>query len=498
MKNLKGVESYQELQKIIWYFVDVLRDRGHGTVEDYARVAIPLIALKKIIDSKDVSFYNKKSIDDNPEILSMSWHDLKDGDFVKNLLEFSKNLDDRIRWAIEVFGFQNFVCSNNPLISSENLVYLCFNEKEKYCICNYDFSKVYGDGDVFADMYMDLIGKFAHDSGKKGGEFFTPTPLTSGAIRFLNVNSIPKKHLKICDPTAGSNTFLIEFHKRFKGGEKTFEFYSQELKQFQAALGILNVAFHGLSDSHNIDIPLEHQVSNVITNYKNGLGQKAGQIDVILANPPYGLKDYGEDYAIKNQKNDLRFSKNIPKKSEGEHAFLLTIKDLLSDCGQAAVIMPLGTLFRDSGSKIREEFLKDDIVEGIVSLPANMFLTTSIPVCIWVLNKNKKESERGKVFLVNAEHDFVKVGKFNEWQQDKSINAYNNREEIEGYSGFVDLEKIQKNGFNLSIGRYFSKKEVKEEIDLVSVMTDIDKTKAKIETQSAYMDSIFKQIRDLG
>lgn len=104
-----------------------------------------------------------------------------------------------------------------------------------------------------------------------------------------------------------------------------------------------------------------------------------------------------------------------------------------------------------------KHLLTEDVVEGLITLPGNMFLTTSIPVVLWVLNKDKKEQDKGKVFMVNASKDFKKVGKFNDWQSEKAINSYLTRTEESDYSGYVDFSTLEKNKFNLSVQRYFSK-----------------------------------------
>lgn len=332
--------------------------------------------------------------------------------------------------------------------------------------------------------------------------------MTDAAIQLLDIPSIvqdfktgKKNRLNIADPTSGSNTFLIRFdmalEEEFKRQEMEYPknsiyYYGQELKQFQGALGVLNMMFHGLIDVYNVGTPIEDQIKNSITQYYDGIGKHRLQMDVVLANPPYGVKDYGYDYAISNKDTDHRFKVCQPNKSEGEHAFVLTIYDLLNTGGKAAVVLPLGTLFRDAGSKVREYLI--DHLEGIVVLPDKMFLTTQIPVCIWVFNKQKKKEDQDHVFMVNASHDFVKVGKFNQLQPDISRKAYLTREEIENYSGRVSVEKIKKNGFNLSVGRYFSKKQDKQEIDLAKTTLEIEKLKTTIKNDSEWLDGIFDQI----
>ena len=170
------------------------------------------------------------------------------------------------------------------------------------------------------------------------------------------------------------------------------------------------------------------------------------------------------------------------------------IYDLLNKQGKAVIVMPLGTLFRDSAKEIRKHLLTEGVVEGLVTLPANMFLTTSIPVVLWILNKNKKVEEKNKVFMVNASKDFKKVGKFNEWQSEKAINNYLNRIEEIDYSGYVDFTTLEKNKFNLSVQRYFSEEKEKEFIDIVELEKEIIEIESNLVAKKAQMNSLISQV----
>ena len=229
---------------------------------------------------------------------------------------------------------------------------------------------------------------------------------------------------------------------------------------------------------------------------ENTIGQYKNLVDYIVANPPYGLKDYGYDFAINSGED--RWEYGIPNKGDGDIAFLLTINDLLTSTGKAGVILPLGTLFKDSTSKIRENLLTNDLVEGIVMLPSNMFQTTSIPVCFWILNKNKQEQDRNKVFMVNGFEEYIKVGKFNEFQKERCLHNYLNRIEEEGLSGYVSIQDIEENDWNLSVQRYVFKDEPEEVIDIVELNKDIINLNNDIITKSNDMNFILSQILKLG
>lgn len=559
---------YNEIRKIVWAFADMVRDKGNGTVEDYAKIVLPTCLVKRTLDlqeefnqlkgeqyfelvnsaiiskesaleninTESYKFYDFEKIKENsinPSIVLITWNDLmnyqdnpnaesrlvgKNGllafnqtyntnarNFVELMFEIIGSFNEKMLHVFNTFEYKQLILQKNIVPFSE-FYKTCHAELSKY-----DFNMQNISTDMFSDIYMDLMGRFASDAGKKGGEFFTPTPLVKNAWQFIDIKDYAQKlisgektHISIGDPTAGSNTFLIygydlivaecEGIEPGKISKSAFSFYSQELKSFQYCLGLINMIFHNTIDAYNPGISIAQQNANVITDYFNGIGRKRGQLDIVVANPPYGTKDYGLEYAENNKATDERWKYGVPKRQEGEYAFLMTIYDLLNKEGKAVIVMPLGTLFRDGAKDIRKHLLEEDIVEGLVTLPANMFLTTSIPVVLWILNKNKKEADRGKVFMVNASRDFKKVGKFNEWQQDKAIENYLKRISLNDYSGYVDFAALEKNKFNLSVQRYFSEEKEREEIDIVALQKEIFELEEKLLDSKKDIGKIFSQI----
>lgn len=569
-----GSILYSEIKKIVWGFADMVRDKGNGTVEDYAKIVLPTCLVKRTLDLqaefnknngasffelvdmgasseeqalsdinlKSYRFYDNNTIKSNhiqPSIVMITWEDLMafednpNGEeryvgtksnnyklmFNQVYISKAKNFVELMFEIIDAFNitmkhvFTTF--EYRQLVLQKNIV--PFSEFYKTChaeLSQYEFNMKNISTDMFSDIYMDLMGRFASDAGKKGGEFFTPTPLVKNAWQFIDIKEYARKlingektHISIGDPTAGSNTFLIygydlimaECDKLNAGkiSKAAFSFYGQELKAFQYCLGLINMIFHNTIDSYNVGIDIADQNANVITEYEKGIGRMKGQLDIVVANPPYGTKNYGIEYAETTKISDDRWKFGVPKKQEGEYAFLMTIYDLLNKQGKAVVVLPLGTLFRDGAKEIRKHLLQEDIIEGIVTLPGNMFLTTSIPVVLWILNKDKKEADKGKVFMVNANKDFKKVGKFNEWQEQKAIHNYLERIEEIDYSGYVDFSALEKNKFNLSVQRYFSKEKEKEIIDIVALEKEIIELEDQLFSKKSQMNSLVSQILEL-
>ncbi len=555
---------YSEIRKIVWAFADMVRDKGNGTVEDYAKIVLPTCLVKRTLDlqsefnqkegqsffdlvdmgastqeqslldinSKSYRFYdNQKIIDDKLQqsIVLITWDDLmhyeanpngeeksislpfgqvyntRAKNFVELMFEIIDVLNPIMKHVFNTFEYRQLILQKN-IVPFDEFYKTCHTELSKHSFNMENIST-----DMFSDIYMDLMGRFASDSGKKGGEFFTPTPLVKNAWQFIDVKSYAQKlingektNISIGDPTAGSNTFLIYGYdlimaecENIKPGvvsKEVFSFYGQELKAFQYCLGLINMIFHNTIDSYNVGIEIPEQNSNVITEYFNGIGKMRQKLDIVVANPPYGTKNYGIEYAETSKTTDERWKFGVPKKQEGEYAFLMTIYDLLNKEGKAVIVMPLGTLFRDSAKEIRQHLLKEGVVEGLVTLPGNMFLTTSIPVVLWILNKDANRVNKDKVFMVNASKDFKKVGKFNEWQSEKAIQNYLTRTEETDYSGYVDFTTLEKNKFNLSVQRYFSKEKEKEEINIIELEKEIIELENSLLIKKQSMNSLIAQI----
>lgn len=380
--------------------------------------------------------------------------------------------------------------------------------------------------DIFSDTYMDLIGRFAEASGKRGGEYFTPTALAIKALLFTPMKKFAHKMsedpsfvLRIADPTAGSNTFLLKAYKYLcevatKYGlpqptANQFAFFAQELKNTQVGLGIFNMFYHGLAERLNLEEDeihvgrdreatgvIQRIAGNTISEYTNKIGKQSNKIHLIGANPPYGVADYGIAHALeaRNDPADNRWTSGVPTRSEGEWSFIHSIVDLLAPTGFAVIVLPLGVLFRDGGSDYRDALIEKDWIEGVIALPANQFLTTSIPVCLMLVNKDKAPEARDGVFFINASEDFIKVGKFNDWQVEKSLAAWNERSEIPGYCGFVSKARLQSAAKkSMAVNRWFSPIKEKDVLDPAAMAQDLAALRQTMAIRSSWLDGVFSQ-----
>lgn len=274
----------------------------------------------------------------------------------------------------------------------------------------------------------------------------------------------------------------------------------QEKDRVSFAAGEANLLLHGFLHR------TQAYHGNTITEFSEKIGQWLNKLNYMFVNPPYGLDDYGQDFAneAKKEGKELeRWGWGVPNSSDGEYAFMQSFLALISNSSKKAIlgaVLPLGTLFRDSTLNQRKIFIEEkDWVEGIVMLPGKLFNTTDIPVCFWIFNKNKSPEQKGKVFFINAEHDFIKTKNKNDLIIDDMVKTYLNRVDylekgIEGYAKWINLDVIKNNNFDLSVSKYVKKIKEKEIIDINETLVTINTLKTELEKESDNLNLIFNQI----
>lgn len=299
--------------------------------------------------------------------------------------------------------------------------------------CKYQFAKENMESeDALGHAYEFLIGKFADSSGSKGGEFYTPPSVGELLARIL----APSKHSTVYDPTCGSGGLLM------KTGHNC---YGQEMNASTAAIARINLYLHGLQA--NIE------QGNTLTDPKHIAGDKVKQFDYVVANPPFSLKKWG---GAKSDKYS-RFSKwgSIPD-GQADFAFILHVVESLNDKGKAAIVLANGTLFRrGKEGALRTKIADTGWVDAIILLPSGLFYNTSIPACVWVINKASTHPE--KTLFINAGKFYTSQKKqavIEKKHIDRIMEVIETGENVSRVSKWVTLEELKKNDYNFNVGRY--------------------------------------------
>jgi type I restriction enzyme M protein len=341
------------------------------------------------------------------------------------------------------------------------------------------------DTDTLGDAYEYLIGQFAAGSGKKAGEFYTPQQVSDILSAIVTLDSQepktgPKKRLEsVMDFACGSGSLLLNVRKRMnKAGGTIGKIFGQEKNITTYNLARMNMLLHGVKDTE-FEIFHGDTLLNEWDTLRELNPAKKPLFDAIVANPPFSYRWDPSD----SMGDDVRFKNHgLAPKSAADFAFLLHGFHFLKDEGVMAIILPHGVLFRGGGeARIREKLLRDGHIDTVIGLPANLFYSTGIPVCILVLKKCKKPDD---VLFINAAEDFDKGKRQNQLADkhiERIIKTYQNRNADDRYSRCVEMAEIEKNDFNLNISRYISTAVGEEEIDLSAVHAELAEIQKTIE-----------------
>jgi len=336
--------------------------------------------------------------------------------------------------------------------------------------------------DVIGDSYEYLISHFAGDAGKKGGEFFTPSAVSTLLSKLVEASEGDR----IYDPTCGSGSLLIKASKEV--GNNNFRLYGQESNGTTVSLAKMNMFLHDINDAviewgDTIGNPLHLENEHLM------------KFDVVVANPPFSLDKWGADNASEDKYK--RFERGVPPKSKGDYAFLSHMISSLNEHGRMGVVLPHGVLFRGaSEGRIRKQLIDENLLDAVIGLPANLFFGTSIPACILIYKKGRTNTDILFIDASGKEH-------FNKEKNQNVIDnkhiqtileTYNNRSEIEKYSHIATLEEIQENDYNLNIPRYIDTFEEEEIVDIEATKINIVNIENELVEIKSKMSGYLKEL----
>lgn len=339
------------------------------------------------------------------------------------------------------------------------------------------------DKDTLGDAYEYLIGQFAADSGKKAGEFYTPQQISSILSGIVTLDSHEpakgqKEHMEcVLDFACGSGSLLLNVRHRL-GPHGIGKLFGQEKNITTYNLARMNMLLHGVKDTE-FEIYHGDTLSNDWDILREMNPARMPKFDAVVANPPFSYRweptqALGEDMRFKTY--------GLAPRSAADFAYLLHGFHYLKPEGVMAIILPHGVLFRGGAEeRIRTKLLKDGHIDTVIGLPANLFFSTGIPVCILVLKKCKKPDD---VLFINASEYFEKGKRQNQLLPthiNKILDTYKFRNEEARYSRRVSMEEIETNEYNLNISRYISTAEGEEEIDLLATHRDLVSLEQKIQ-----------------
>ncbi len=474
--------DHKQLGTTLWAIADQLR--GAMNADDFRDYMLAFLFLRYLSDNYEAAarrelgpdYPNERALSNRPPL--QYWYDDNPGD----IEEFEKQMRRKVHYVIKpeyLWGSiaelartqssellntlhdglkyieeESFASTFSGLFSEINLTSdkLGRNNTERNAkLCTIITRIAQGlasfstDSDTLGDAYEYLIGQFAAGSGKKAGEFYTPQQISSILSGIVTLDSqdpstgLKKRLNSVFDFACGSGSLLLNVRNRL-GAHGIGKIYGQEKNITTYNLARMNMLLHGVKDS---EFTIEH--GDTLLNDWDMLREdnpaKKPQFEAVVANPPFSYRWEPNDALAQ----DVRFKNHgLAPKSAADFAFLLHGFHFLAQEGTMAIILPHGVLFRGGAEeRIRTKLLKDSHIDTVIGLPANLFYSTGIPVCILVLKKCKKPDD---VLFINASEHFDKGKRQNSLSDAhvaKSIATYQLRTEEDRYSRRVHMVVIE-------------------------------------------------------
>ncbi len=466
--NLETLESH------LWKSADILR--GHIDAADYKNYIFGLLFLKRISDCFEEEA--EKILQEKGD-KKLAYEERDNHDFF---------IPEKARWDYLKSRTQNIgeaINKANDLLEEENpeslegvLSTIDFNDKDRLPdnilsqlinhfsqirLRNEDLEKP----DILGDSYEYLIAQFASSAGKKGGEFYTPKEVVELLVDILD----PKEGMRICDPACGSGGMLIQSVYHLKAGgqnPRNISLFGQEINVGTWGICKMNLLLHGLRSA---------QIKRCDTLRDPQLLEK-GQLkkfDMVIANPPFSLKNWGYEMAQNDPYKRFRFG--ISPKGYADYAFVQHMIAIVNDKGKVGVVLPHGALFRGGAEgKIRQGILEEDLVEGVIGLPAKLFYGAGIPACLLIINKDKPKERKGKVFFLYGANDYLEGKKQNKLRRqdlEKIVSAFKEFKAAQKYCRPVSLNEIRDNDYNLNIARYIDATEEEKQVNIQKTIDEV-------------------------
>jgi type I restriction enzyme M protein len=348
------------------------------------------------------------------------------------------------------------------------------------------------ESDVLGQAYEYLIKKFADQTNKKAGEFYTPRSIVRLMIEMLD----PRAGDTIYDPACGTGGMLLEavnHVRRINGDVKSLwgKLFGQEKNLTTSGIARINLFMHGVED-------FEIVRGDTLRSPAFFEGDRLATFDCVIANPPFSLEHWGEEIWT----NDA-FGRNfagVPPRKSGDFAWVQhMIKSLAFPNGRMAIVLPHGALFRAGAEgKIRQNILESDVLEAVIGLGPNLFYGTGLAACILVARRRKSHERKNQILFVDASRLFKRGRNQNTLETEhieQILQLYRDYESVEGLAKVVQLNKIERNDWNLNIPRYI---ESPTETNNITVAEALGNLKDSLSEAYAAEDKLKKLLAESG
>ena len=341
------------------------------------------------------------------------------------------------------------------------------------------------DIDAFGDAYEYLMGMYASNAGKSGGEYYTPADVSELLTRLGTVGKTRVN--KVYDPACGSGSLLLKARKILGKDGVTQGYFGQEINLTTYNLCRINMFLHDV-EFDKFDIECE----DTLTNPQHW---DAEPFELIVSNPPYSIKWAGDDNPLLI--NDPRFAPAgvLAPKSKADLAFIMHSLSWLSANGVAAIVCFPGIMYRGGAEKkIRQYLIDNNFVEAVIQLPDNLFFGTTIATCIMVLKKGKTDN---KTLFIDASKECVKVTNNNKLTAEnlgRIVEVFTQRADVDHMAHLASYDEIAAEDYNLSVSTYVEAEDTREKVDIVKLNAEIEEIVARENVLRAEINKIIAEI----
>ena len=342
--------------------------------------------------------------------------------------------------------------------------------------------------DAFGDAYEFLMGMYASNAGKSGGEFYTPQEVSELLTHIALVGKTEVN--KVYDPACGSGSLLLKFAKILGKENVRQGFFGQEINITTYNLCRINMFLHDI-DYDKFDIGHGDTLTDP-------LHWNDEPFEAIVSNPPYSIKWAGADNSLLI--NDPRFSPAgvLAPKSKADLAFIMHSLAWLATSGTAAIVCCPGILYRGGAEqKIRQYLIDNNFVDCVIQLPDNLFFGTSIATCIMVLKRAKSENN---TLFIDASGECIKVTNNNKLTQkniEKILAAYTRRKTAKHFAKLPNAD-IAAHDYNLSVNTYVEQEDKREAVDIAELNAEIKRIVTRGDVLRREIAAIIAEIEKSG
>ncbi|SVW96555.1 type I restriction-modification system, M subunit [Klebsiella pneumoniae] len=445
--------TQQELESYLWGAAVLLR--GLIDAGDYKQFIFPLLFFKRISDVWDEEYQTALEASDGDlsyaQFAENHRFQIPEGAHWNDVRQTPKNVGATIRQAMRDIESANpnmleGIFGDAPWTNRERLPDKTLKDLIEH-FSTQVLSVANVPEDELGNAYEYLIKKFADDSGHTAAEFYTNRTVVHLMTQLL----APQVGESIYDPTCGTGGMLISALDEVKrsGGEyRTLKLYGQERNLITSSIARMNLFLHGVEDFEIIR-------GDTLAEPKHIENDRLRQFDVILANPPYSIKQWNRESWSSDPWGRNLFG--TPPQGRADYAFQQHILASLTEKGRSAALWPHGVLFRNEEQSMRAKMVEQDWVEAVIGLGPNLFYNSPMESCVLVCNRNKPANRQGKVLFIDAVREVTRERAqsfLTMAQQQRILSAYQAFTDEPGFAKVATLADIDANTSNLSIPLY--------------------------------------------